>query len=161
MKYTNLGSTGVKVSRICLGCMSYGDPNIPNQAWSLNERDSLPFYKQAIEAGINFFDTANIYSLGASEVITGKALKEFATAHHVGPGWLFLTGKPDEVEGLRRKLGFVDPDPIVDRDTSQHIGVVRVGNDAIGSWTACPALSAPTQIARVIGWMDVPKTRGT
>ena len=92
---------------------------------------------------------------------TPQALKEFATAHHVGPGWLFLTGKPDEVEGLRRKLGFVDPDPIVDRDTSQHIGVVRVGNDAIGSWTACPALSAPTQIARVIGWMDVPKTRGT
>src|SRR5262249_54259494 len=80
---------------------------------------------------------------------TPQALKEYAAAHRVGPGWLFLTGKPDEVEGLRRRLGFVDPDPIVDRDTSQHIGVVRVGNDAIGSWTACPALSAPTQIARV------------
>jgi len=90
-----------------------------------------------------------------------RALKEFADAHRVGPGWLFLTGKPDEVEGLRRKLGFVDPDPIVDQDVSQHIGVVRVGNDAIGSWTACPALSAPSQIARVIGWMEVPKTRST
>ena len=90
-----------------------------------------------------------------------RALKEFAAAHRVGPGWLFLTGKPDEVEGLRRKLGFVDPDPIVDQDASQHIGVLRVGNDAIGSWTACPALSSPSQIARVIGWMDVPKTRST
>jgi aryl-alcohol dehydrogenase-like predicted oxidoreductase len=78
MNYVKLGRTGLDVSRICLGCMSYGDPNIPNQAWSLSERDSLPFFKQAIEAGINFFDTANIYSLGASEVITGKALKEYA-----------------------------------------------------------------------------------
>ena len=70
-----------------------------------------------------------------------QALKEYADAHHVGPGWLFLTGKPDDIECLRRKLGFVDPDPVVDRDTSQHIGVVRIGNDAIGSWTACPALA--------------------
>src|SRR5437870_9685093 len=92
---------------------------------------------------------------------TPKVLQQYAKSNGVKPGWLFLTGKPEDVENLRRKLGFVDPDPIVDRDKSQHIGVVRVGNDAIGSWTACPALSAPTQIARVIGWMDVPKTRGT
>src|SRR5712691_10810038 len=86
-----------------------------------------------------------------------RALKEYADAHHVGPGWLFLTGKPDEIELLRHRLGFVDPDPAVDRDTSQHIGVVRIGNDAIGSWTACPALSPPTQLERVIRWMDVPR----
>ncbi len=90
-----------------------------------------------------------------------QALKEYADAHHVGPGWLFLTGKPDDIECLRRKLGFVDPDPVVDRDTSQHIGVVRIGNDAIGSWTACPALAPPTQLVRVIRWMDVPRRQST
>ena len=78
MKYTNLGRTGLQVSRICLGCMSYGEPHRPPQLWSLDEAASLPFYKQAIESGINFFDTANIYSGGSSEEITGKALKEYA-----------------------------------------------------------------------------------
>lgn len=76
MQYTNLGKTGIKVSRICLGCMSYGDPDI--RKWSLNEEQSFPFFKKALETGINFFDTPNMYSRGASEIITGKALKEYA-----------------------------------------------------------------------------------
>lgn len=78
MKYVNLGSSGLKVSRLCLGCMSYGEPERLPQPWSLDEKASRPLIRQALEAGINFFDTANIYSDGSSEEITGKALREMA-----------------------------------------------------------------------------------
>ncbi|MFV6016813.1 aldo/keto reductase [Klebsiella pneumoniae] len=74
MKYVNLGRSGLKVSRLCLGCMSYGEPERLPQPWSLDEKASRPLIRQALEAGINFFDTANIYSGGSSEEITGKAL---------------------------------------------------------------------------------------
>src|ERR1700722_8105505 len=77
MQYTNLGKTGLKVSRICLGCMSYGDPTKWIHPWVLTEEQSRPYFKAAIDAGINFFDTANVYSLGASEEITGRALREY------------------------------------------------------------------------------------
>jgi aryl-alcohol dehydrogenase (NADP+) len=75
MEYINLGSTGLKVSRICLGCMTYGARKW--REWVLEEEQSRPFIQQAIEAGINFFDTADMYSIGASEEILGRALKEF------------------------------------------------------------------------------------
>jgi aryl-alcohol dehydrogenase (NADP+) len=75
MEYVNLGSTGTKVSRICLGTMTYGSKVW--REWILTEEESKPFFKAAIEAGINFFDTADVYSLGASEEVTGRALKEF------------------------------------------------------------------------------------
>lgn len=75
MKYVNLGRSGLKVSRLCLGCMSYGEPERLPQPWSLDEKASRPLIRQALEAGINFFDTANIYSGGSSEEITGKALE--------------------------------------------------------------------------------------
>jgi aryl-alcohol dehydrogenase-like predicted oxidoreductase len=78
MQYVNLGRTGLKVSRLCLGCMSYGDPNRPPQAWSLDEVASRPFFRQALEAGINFFDTANVYSGGSSEEIVGRAMRDMA-----------------------------------------------------------------------------------
>jgi aryl-alcohol dehydrogenase-like predicted oxidoreductase len=78
MQYINLGKTGLKVSRICLGCMSYGDPSDQNRTWVLRDEESRPFFKQALDAGINFFDTANVYSTGVSEEITGRALKDFA-----------------------------------------------------------------------------------
>jgi len=78
MKYANLGSTGLKVSRICLGTMTYGSKTWRD--WVLEEEESRPFFRQAIEAGINFFDTADIYSLGVSEEITGRALKDFAAS---------------------------------------------------------------------------------
>jgi 1-deoxyxylulose-5-phosphate synthase len=78
MQYINLGKTGLKVSRICLGCMSYGDPSDQNRTWVLREEQGRPFFKQALDAGINFFDTANVYSIGVSEEITGRALKDFA-----------------------------------------------------------------------------------
>ena len=75
MEYVNLGSTGLKVSRICLGTMTYGSKKW--REWVLEDAEARPFYRRAIEAGINFFDTADIYSLGVSEEITGRALKEY------------------------------------------------------------------------------------
>ena len=83
MEYVKLGRTGLEVSRICLGCMSYGIPDRGPHLWTLNEEDSRPFIKQALEGGINFFDTANVYSDGTSEEIVGRALKDFATRDEV------------------------------------------------------------------------------
>jgi aryl-alcohol dehydrogenase (NADP+) len=74
MDYTSLGNTGLQVSRICLGCMSYGEPTRGNQPWSLDKDAAKPFFRQALDAGINFFDTANVYSAGSSEEITGATL---------------------------------------------------------------------------------------
>jgi aryl-alcohol dehydrogenase (NADP+) len=76
MQYTKLGRTGIDVSRICLGCMSYGDASRGHHAWALDEKTSRPFYVQALEAGINFFDTANVYSNGTSEEFLGRALRD-------------------------------------------------------------------------------------
>ncbi len=76
MEYLRLGSTGLKVSRICLGCMSYGSSKW--RPWVLDEEQAKPFIRLALERGINFFDTADVYSLGASETVLGRALKEFA-----------------------------------------------------------------------------------
>ena len=78
MKYTRLGTTGLEISRLCLGCMSFGEPNRGNHEWTIGEADSRPIIRRAFEAGINFFDTANVYSLGSSEEIVGKVLKELA-----------------------------------------------------------------------------------
>jgi aryl-alcohol dehydrogenase-like predicted oxidoreductase len=80
MDYVNFGNTGLKVSRICLGCMTYGSPAtgklLPGrQPWALNDADSRPFLRQALDLGINFFDTANVYSGGDSEVVVGRFLK--------------------------------------------------------------------------------------
>jgi 1-deoxyxylulose-5-phosphate synthase len=78
MKYRKLGTTGLDVSAICLGCMSYGEPDRGPHPWSLGEEAARPFFRQALDAGINFFDTANTYSAGSSEEITGRALRDFA-----------------------------------------------------------------------------------
>ncbi|MCX5497635.1 aldo/keto reductase [Kaistia dalseonensis] len=83
MDYTRLGRTGLEVSRICLGCMSYGEPDRGNHAWTLGEAESRPFIQRALELGINFFDTANVYSDGTSEEIVGRALKDFARREEV------------------------------------------------------------------------------
>ncbi|HUB15272.1 MAG TPA: aldo/keto reductase [Acetobacteraceae bacterium] len=83
MQFTKLGRTGLDVSRICLGCMSYGGGNQGNHAWSLGEDESRPFIRKALESGINFFDTANRYSLGNSEEILGRAIKDFARRDEV------------------------------------------------------------------------------
>lgn len=81
MQYTYLGRTGVKVSRLCLGCMSYGDPKW--RPWVLDEKAAMPFFRKAVEAGINFFDTADMYSLGVSEEVTGKALRRYARLEEI------------------------------------------------------------------------------
>jgi aryl-alcohol dehydrogenase-like predicted oxidoreductase len=119
VEYTKLGRTGLDVSRICLGCMSYGGGNRGNHAWSLGEEESRPFIKRALEAGINFFDTANRYSLGNSEEILGRAVKDFARRDEVviatkvygrmrpGPNGAGLSRKAimAEIDASLRRLG--------------------------------------------------------
>ena len=119
MEYTKLGRTGLDVSRICLGCMSYVGGNRGNHAWSLGEEESRPFIKRALEAGINFFDTANRYSLGGSEEILGHAIKDFARRNEIviatkvhgrmrpGPNGAGLSRKAimAEIDASLRRLG--------------------------------------------------------
>jgi aryl-alcohol dehydrogenase (NADP+) len=104
MEYVNLGSTGLKVSRICLGTMTYGSKKW--REWVLEEKESLPFYRRAIEAGINFFDTADVYSLGASEEITGRALKEYGPSRDkivIATKVFNAMGSDPNQKGLSRK----------------------------------------------------------
>ena len=104
MDYVNLGATGLKVSKICLGCMTYGTPKWRD--WVLDEEASKPFFKAAFEAGINFFDTADMYSLGVSEEVTGRALKEFGgkREQYVLATKVFNPmGKTPNEQGLSRK----------------------------------------------------------
>jgi aryl-alcohol dehydrogenase-like predicted oxidoreductase len=116
VEYRKFGSTGLEVSRICLGCMSFGEGD---REWTLNEEQSRPFIRQAIEAGINFFDTANVYSNGSSEEITGRALRDFASREDVviatkvhgrmrpGPNGAGLSRKAimTEIDNSLRRLG--------------------------------------------------------
>jgi aryl-alcohol dehydrogenase-like predicted oxidoreductase len=83
MEYTKLGNTGLDVSRLCLGCMSYGVPERGGHPWSLDEKASRPFLQRALELGVNFFDTANVYSDGTSEEIVGRALADLASRDEV------------------------------------------------------------------------------
>jgi aryl-alcohol dehydrogenase-like predicted oxidoreductase len=83
MEYVRLGSTGMKVSRICLGCMGFGDANLWHHKWVLSEENTRPVIQKALELGINFFDTANVYSIGTSEEYLGRALKDFAKRDEV------------------------------------------------------------------------------
>ena len=88
---------------------------------------------------------------------TVAALKHYAHMHKVKPGWLFLTGSVDDMETLRRKLGYVDPDPEVDKDRSNHIGVIKYGNEPLERWGGCPGMSSPEWIAETLSWVDWPK----
>lgn len=119
MEYRKLGTTGLDVSRICLGCMSFGQPDRGAHPWSLDEERSRPLIRRAVEAGINFFDTANVYSAGTSEEITGRALREFADRDEIviatklngrmrpGPNGAGLSRKAvlTEIEHSLRRLG--------------------------------------------------------
>ena len=114
-----LGKTGLDVSRICLGCMTYGESGRGNHPWSLDEAASRPFFEKALEMGINFFDTANVYSDGSSEEITGRALRELANREeivvatklngrmHPGPNGRGLSRKAilQEIDNSLRRLG--------------------------------------------------------
>ena len=132
MQYKKLGHTGLDVSPICIGCMGFGDPSRGYPSWSLNEETSRSLIRQAIEVGINFFDTANMYSNGGSEEILGRALKEFtnrdsvviatkvAAATHNGPNAIGLSRKAimTEIDHSLRRLGtdYVDLYQIHRRD---------------------------------------------
>jgi 1-deoxyxylulose-5-phosphate synthase len=103
MKYTNLGRTGLRVSRICLGCMSYGTPTW--RPWVLDEEAAQPFFRRAVELGINFFDTADMYSVGVSEEVTGRALRRYARLDEVviATKVYFPMGDGQNMRGLSRK----------------------------------------------------------
>jgi protein SCO1/2 len=90
---------------------------------------------------------------------TPEVLRQYAEHHGVGPGWQFLTGPAADIELIRRKLGFVDPDPELDRDKRSHTGMVRVGNEAMDIWSAVTALARPEEIVKSILWMDVRAAR--
>jgi 1-deoxyxylulose-5-phosphate synthase len=118
MDYVRLGNTGLQVSPICVGCMSWGDPS-KGRPWTLTESDARPLIKQAIEAGINFFDTANVYAAGTSEEITGRALADFGDRDNIvlatkvhgrmseGPNGQGLSRKAilQEIDNSLRRLG--------------------------------------------------------
>ncbi|HEX3699250.1 MAG TPA: aldo/keto reductase [Phenylobacterium sp.] len=126
MEQVRLGSTGLKVSRLCLGCMTYGSPKW--RSWVLDEEQSKPFFKTAIEKGITFFDTANVYSIGASEEVTGKWLKAFARREEIvvatkvngpmGPG-------PNE-KGLSRKSILAQIDASLTRLGMDYVDLYQI-----------------------------------
>ena len=170
MQYTQLGNSGLTVSRICLGCMTYGSSKW--RPWVLDEEASRPFYKKALELGINFFDTANMYSMGVSEEITGRALREMANMEEVvlatkvhfpmgdGPNMRGLSRKHilQACDASLRRLGvdtidlyqihrFKSPVPIEETlaalDHLVHQGKVRyIGASSGYAWQLAKALSA-------------------
>ncbi|MFC5695546.1 SCO family protein [Pseudomonas sp. GCM10022186] len=102
-------------------------------------------------AGRNVF----MYSITLQpELDTPESLRAYAERHHVGPGWLFLTGAPEDIEQLRLSLGFYDVNPEVDANKANHSGVVRIGNDVYQRWTMAPALTDPEQILATINHVD-------
>jgi 1-deoxyxylulose-5-phosphate synthase len=178
VEYINLGKSGLKVSRICLGCMSYGVPERGAHPWSLDEEKSRPFIKRAVELGINFFDTANAYSDGTSEEITGRALRDFARRDEVviatkvfhamrkdsnGKG-LSRKAIMSEIDASLRRLGtdYVDlyqihrwdyETPIEETLEALHdvvkIGKARyIGASSMHAWQFCKAL----YMADLHGW---------
>jgi len=104
MEYVRLGKSGLKVSRLCLGCMSFGQP-MEQWSWVLDEAQSHPYFQRALEAGINFFDTADVYANGTSEIIAGKALRDFAKRDEVviATKVRFPMGEGPNDYGLSRK----------------------------------------------------------
>ncbi len=119
MEYVKLGNTGLDVSKLCLGCMGFGDPSKWIHSWVLNEEESRPVIRKALELGINFFDTANVYSMGASEEILGRAIKDYANRDevvlatklhgrmHEGPNGAGLSRKAilSEIDKSLKRLG--------------------------------------------------------
>jgi aryl-alcohol dehydrogenase-like predicted oxidoreductase len=129
MEYTRLGTTGLKVSRLGLGCMSYGDPTTPNaHPWALTEDLAQPFFQQAVELGVTFWDTANVYQLGTSEEIVGRAIVRYSRREdivlatkvrgwmHDGPGG----------EGLSRKAIFEQVDASLTRLGTDYIDLYQI-----------------------------------
>ena len=180
MDYVKFGRTGLGVSRLCIGCMTYGIPNRGAHPWTLDEEQSRPLVKQAVEFGINFFDTANVYSDGTSEEILGRALKEFTRREDVviatkvngrmrpGPNGAGLSRKAifGELHNSLRRLGtdFVDLyqihrwDPTVPIEETMEAlhdvvkaGKVRyIGASSMYAWQFSKALYT----SRLRGWTE-------
>ncbi len=178
MDYTRLGATGLQVSRICLGCMSYGTPDRGAHPWSLDEAAARPFFRRALELGVTFFDTANVYSDGTSEEITGRALRDFAQRDevviatklhgrmHPGPGGAGLSRKAvfAQVDASLRRLGTDhidlyqthrwDPKTPIEETMEALHDVVRAGKvrylGASSMWTW--QLAKAQHIAQSQGW---------
>ena len=152
MEAVRLGDTGLKVSRIALGCMSYGNPNTPNaHPWALVEEDALPFFRQAVELGVTFWDTANVYQLGTSEEIVGRAITRYSRREeivlatkvrgrmHDGPGGEGLSRKAilEQVDASLTRLGTdyidlyqihrFDPETPVEETMEALHDIVRAG----------------------------------
>ncbi len=172
MQTVRLGKTGLRVSRICLGCMSYGEPQRGNHAWTLPEADSRPFIKRALELGINFFDTANVYSDGSSEEILGRAVQDFgrrdeiviATKVHgrmrpdANGGGLSRKAILTEIDNSLRRLGMEyvdlyqihrwDPETPIEETLEALNDVVRtgkaryIGASSMYAWQFAQALAA-------------------
>src|SRR6058998_1183008 len=125
MNYTNLGKTGLKVSRICLGCMSYG---LEEREWGLNEEQGRPFIKRALELGINFFDTANMYGNGRSEEVLGRALRDFAKRDEtVIATKVYFSMRPDvNGRGLSRKAIMTEIDASLRRLGMDYVDLYQI-----------------------------------
>ncbi len=177
MDYVNLGRTGLKVSRVALGCMTYGEPGRGTHEWTLPEADSRPFIARALEHGINFFDTANVYSAGSSEEILGRALRDtprhalvVATkVHgpmHKGPNGGGLSRKAvfEAIDASLARLGMdyvdlyqihrFDPETPIEETLEALHDLVRAGKvrylgaSSMHAWQFCKAL----YLAKLNGW---------
>ncbi len=129
MLYRKLGRTGLDVSTICLGCMSYGEPDRGPHPWSLGEHDARPFFRRAIEAGINFFDTANTYSAGSSEEITGRALRDFANRDEIVLAtkvFMPVYGDGPNTKGLSRKAIMAAIDASLRRLGTDYVDLYQI-----------------------------------
>jgi aryl-alcohol dehydrogenase-like predicted oxidoreductase len=128
MEYVNLGKSGLKVSRICLGCMSYGVGERGMHPWALNEELSRPFIKRALELGINFFDTANVYSNGTSEEIVGRALRDFARREEIvlATKVRFRMHEDANGQGLSRKAIFQELDASLSRLGMDYVDLYQI-----------------------------------
>ena len=128
MEFTRLGRTGLNVSRICLGCMTYGVPERGAHPWTLDEAASRPLIRQAVELGINFFDTANAYSDGTSEEIVGRALNEFARRDEivVATKVRYASRRAPNIGGLSRKAIFHEIDASLKRLGMDHVDLYQI-----------------------------------
>jgi aryl-alcohol dehydrogenase-like predicted oxidoreductase len=173
MQYVNLGHTGLKVSRIALGCMTYGEPGRGTHEWTLPEAESRPFIARALELGINFFDTANVYSAGSSEEILGRALRDVprhalvvaTKVHgrmHGGPNGGGLSRKAilAEIDASLTRLGMdyvdlyqihrFDPETPIEETLEALHDVVRAGKarylgaSSMHAWQFCKACIWPS-----------------
>lgn len=170
MEITGLGRAGLQVSRLCLGCMTYGEPDRGPHEWTLGEEASRPFIREALEAGINFFDTANVYSAGSSEEILGRALRDFARrdevvvatkvhgrmADHPNGGGLSRRAIMNEIDHSLRRLGMdhvdlyqihrFDPHTPIEETLEALHDVVKagkaryIGASSMHAWQFCKAL---------------------